>query len=104
MELQAAAAISRLASLSPRQRLALLYRLRRELDEESFRRLAALVAIDLSIGENPRRWRLAEDAYEPVEEPEPLLEGTEEPAEAWEPVEEEYVGRQVVERTWRWST
>lgn len=104
MERQVALLVSRLSRLSYRQRLSLLYRLRDELDEESFRALATLAAMDLSIGDSPRRWRPAEDPYELAEDPEPVTEEPYEPAEVLEAVEEEYVGSQVVSRLWRSST
>jgi hypothetical protein len=50
------ALIPKLTRLPPLKKAAALYKLRSVLDEESFRHLAALLAVDLSRGENPKRW------------------------------------------------
>jgi len=72
--------IPRLRRLSPAKRAAALYKLRETLDEEDFKYVAALLAVDLSVGENPRRWVV--ETIEVVED-------------------DEYVGKRVVERLWK---
>lgn len=94
----------RLGKLSPAKKAAVLYSLKDTLDEESFRHLAALLAIDLSRGESPRRWTPVE-GDDVVEE---LFDTVEEPAETYDDPEEvveddEYIGKRVVERIWRSS-
>ncbi len=95
--------ITQLAKL-PRLRKSIeLYRLRQILDEDSFRQVAALLSIDLSKEENPRRWIAVEEevAEEAFEEAVERLENL----ETLDVVEDdEYVGRRIVERIWRWIT
>nr|WP_181953940.1 hypothetical protein [Pyrobaculum arsenaticum] len=89
--------------MSPEKKMALLYKLREELDYENFREVAALLAINLSRGENPKRWSLpdleevvSEEQLEAVED---LIEGDIEDVEEVEG--DEYLGQRVVERVWR---
>ncbi|MEZ0319482.1 MAG: hypothetical protein ABWK05_05780 [Pyrobaculum sp.] len=97
------ALLPRLSKLPPRKKAELLYKLRGELDEDSFRHFATLLAVDLSRAENPRRWAVAEleeeveDSAEFVEE---FFEDLPEP-EVLE--EDQYVGQRVVERLWKSS-
>jgi len=94
--------IPRLRRLSPAKRAAALYKLRETLDEEDFKYVAALLAVDLSVGENPRRWAAVDpvDVVEDVEElAEDHLEGRVETIEVVD--DDEYVGKRVVERLWK---
>ncbi|RFA94923.1 hypothetical protein [Pyrobaculum aerophilum] len=96
--------LPKLTKMPPAKKIAILYKLRGVLDEESFRQIATLLSIDLSRGENPQRWSLV-DAVEEVEEYEELavdeIETDFEFAEAVE--EDEYVGKRFVERLWKSS-
>jgi len=100
------ALIPKLARLPPLKKAAVLYRLRSVLDEESFRHLAALLAVDLSRGENPRRWAPLDSAEElPAERWIPVEEQLEVDKDALEVLEDdEYVGKRMVERIWRLNT
>jgi len=94
--------IPRLKRLSPAKRIAALYKLKETLDEEDFKHVAALLAVDLSVGENPRRWAavdpidVVEDVVELVED---HLDGRVETDEVVE--DDEYVGKRIVERVWK---
>ncbi|AFA38484.1 hypothetical protein Pogu_0457 [Pyrobaculum oguniense TE7] len=95
--------LPKLTKMSPEKKMALLYKLREELDYENFREVAALFAINLSRGENPKRWSLpdleevvSEEQLEAVED---LIEGDIEDVEEVEG--DEYLGQRVVERVWR---
>jgi hypothetical protein len=84
----------------------MLYKLRHVLDEESFRHLATLLAIDLSIGENPKRWTFI-DTVEEV--PPERWTSVEEQFEAYDDAlevvnDDEYVGKRMVDRLWKSNT
>ncbi len=100
------ALIPKLTTLPPLKKVAVLYKLRSVLDEESFRHLAALLAVDLSRGENPKRWAPLDSVEEvPAEQWVPLEEHLEVVDEASEVLEDdEYLGKKMVERLWRSST
>jgi hypothetical protein len=97
------ALIPKLTKLTPLKKVAALYKLRSVLDEESFRHLAALLAVDLSRGENPKRWVPVDSAEEvQTERWTPVEEQFEVYDDAVQVVEDdEYVGKRVVERVWR---
>lgn len=97
--------IPKLTRLTPLKKAAALYKLRSVLDEESFRHLAALLAVDLSRGENPKRW-VPLDSVEEVSTEHWIL--AEEQLEVYDDAlhvieDDEYVGKRVVERVWRSS-
>jgi hypothetical protein len=100
------ALIPKLTRLPPLKKTAALYKLRSVLDEESFRHIAALLAVDLSRGENPKRWAPLDSVEEvPAERWVSLEEHLEVGEDALEVLEDdEYVGRKMVERLWRSST
>lgn len=94
-------ALARLKRLSPRQKIEMLYELRHKLDEDSFRHVATLLAVNMSQGENPKRWAPIEDVerYDEEEAAEDPLEASIEDVEFLE--DDEYVGKSVVERLWK---
>jgi dihydropteroate synthase len=95
--------LPRLTRMPPLKKMMVLYKLRGSLDDESFRHLAALLAIDLSRGENPRRWARVDEVEEvPAEPTAPVEELVEKDVDEEEIVEDpEYVGKRIVERLWR---
>lgn len=95
--------LPKLTRLPPAKKMAVLYKLREVLDYEDFREVAALLALDLSRGENPKRWSLP-DLEEVVNEEqlEAVEDLTEEGVEDVEEVgDDEYLGQRVVEKVWR---
>lgn len=95
--------LPKLTRMPPLRKMMVLYKLRDSLDDESFRYLAALLAIDLSRGDNPTRWARVDEVEEvPAEPTAPVEELLDEDINEEEVVEDaEYVGKRVVERLWR---
>ncbi|MFN3804232.1 MAG: hypothetical protein ACK4SY_04175 [Pyrobaculum sp.] len=93
--------ISKLSRLPPGRKIAKLYELRHALDDETFRAVATLLAIDLSRGENPKRWTHVDDVEKIEETSEGVVEEWVEDIEVEVLQEDKYLGQRVVEKIWR---
>ncbi|MFN7105680.1 MAG: hypothetical protein ACK4M3_03750 [Pyrobaculum sp.] len=94
--------VSKLSRLSPSRKIAKLYELRHALDDETFRAVATLLAIDLSRGENPKRWTHVDDVEKIEETSEGVADEEVEDVEIVEVLQDdEYLGQRVVEKIWR---
>jgi hypothetical protein len=97
-------ALLKLKKIPPRKRVEILYKLRHSLDEESFRHVAALLAIDMSQVENSKRWASVEDVEE-IEERDIYEDSIEIEDIEFEVVpDDEYVGKSLVEKLWKLTT